>query len=303
MRTTMSLWLGSIVVVLLVAIVVAVLVARRDGDPSTGESGLSAQAEATSTATVASSSTPLLTPTQESPGTTPDSRDELVLRQQGFITARGFYPGEPHITTTSSGERLFAYRSLCAFSVTLNHNNCQVVHFFLEDTYLGTDTYNVYYGYEEIAQTGDGQVTVMYTTYAPGDGECCPSVSEEVTYSWTGDRLAASGEPPPPRGTPVAALRNPAAEPGPLHIVTYGAECAPGPLTVPSGAALTVVFTNGSGEPQSFRILGTDFRTPVIEGFEQASLEVVLARRDTPYTYDCGSGQSEIQVVAPLDGS
>ena len=230
----------------------------------------------------------------------PPPGQDLITRQQAFITARGFYPGEPTTAPGLDGRWLIAYPSICASSVAVNHRNCQVVHFFLDETYLGTDTAYAYYGYETVT-AGPNHVTVKYTTYSPNEPECCPTVTETVVYVWTGDSLEASREPPRPRGEPFGTYRQLASERSPLYIVAYATACAPASLTVPSGQALDITFVNASGQPQALRIVdaGLQIETSIIASGAVAALEATFANPGMP-TFDCGSGQGEFRVVAPL---
>lgn len=226
-----------------------------------------------------------------------------------FITARGYYPSDPILTDDGHGHHLLALPSVCSWVVTSNHSNCQATHFFLEDTYLGSDTLNVYYGYENVRLVGTAQFAIDYATYGPEDPMCCPSLNATITYTWTGDRLVASGEPPHPLGEPFGGTL--VSEPQPLYIAIFGNEdnhwfrFEGERIFLPTGTSITVDLADMS-LPVALHALAIpeiSFRSPETTGGLPISFQV---RFDTPgiYTFHCPYHPDEehgvIEVVRPL---
>jgi hypothetical protein len=76
--------------------------------------------------------------------------------------------------------------------------------FFAGGRFIGTDTSDPS-GAIEVVEQGDRQVTLGYGLYEPGDALCCASGgTRQVTYAWTGTRLAPQG--PIPTADPGAQL-------------------------------------------------------------------------------------------------
>jgi hypothetical protein len=138
---------------------------------------------------------------------TPAASEVLLEQAKAFVEQRGYYPGEFAFTMDQQGRLLLALAAGCAFPPGLDVSQlanpgfpCSTTHFFLEGQYLGTDTFYTYEGLEDISVLGPGQFLIAYTTYGPEDPRCCPSVQGDVGYTWDGQRLNASGEPPRPFG-------------------------------------------------------------------------------------------------------
>ena len=230
---------------------------------------------------------------------------EVIKRAKAFLTARGFYPHDPILTDDGQGRHLLAFPSFCSWVVTGNHVNCQATHFFLEDTYLGTDTLHTYYGYEHVRLLGSAQFAIDYTTYAPDDPECCPSVEGTVVYTWTGDRLVASGEPSRPRGRPFSGgIAN---QPQPLYIPVYGHELGfqGARILLPAGTPVTINLVGiGIGEERhALAIPEISFRSPDVTGGSPVSFDLSFDAPGT-YSFHCpyhpNQGQGLIEVVPAL---
>lgn len=185
------------------------------------------------------------------------STEELARRAMAFVTARGFYPlaeTEADVAIVSErsggkGQRLVAIPSLCSGSLLLNHHNCQITHFFLEQRYLGTDTLYTYYGYESVRVLSGLSIAVDYQTYSPSDPFCCPSESGSVTYTWTGSKLVASGEPPHPVGKPFEATGLQSVSPHQLTVLLGDGGFQPIKLLLPAGIPVQVQLVNANLVP------------------------------------------------------
>jgi hypothetical protein len=226
-----------------------------------------------------------------------------------FITARGYYPSDPILTDDGHGHELLALPSVCSWVVTSNHSNCHATHFFLEDTYVGTDTLHTYYGYEGVRLLGSGQFAIDYATYAPDDPECCPSVNATVVYTWTGDKLVASGEPPRPRGQPFGG--DIANQPQPLYIAIFGNEdkrwfrFMGERIFLPAGTPVTVELVDMSlpRGTHALAIPEISFRSPDTVDMSAISFQVTF---DEPgiYAFHCSYHPEQehgvIEVVPPL---
>jgi len=233
---------------------------------------------------------------------------EPIKRANAFVTARGYYPLDPVLTDDGHGRHLFALPSVSSWVVTGNPT-CQATHFFLEGTYLGSDTLHVYVGHEHVRVVGTAQFAIDYTTYDRHDRQGCPSISATITYTWTGDRLVASGEPPGPFGEPLQGTL--VSEPQPLYIAIIGYEgnhwfrFEGERIFLPAGTSVTVALADMS-EPVASHALAIpeiSFRSPDTTGRLPTRFEV---RFDTPgtYTFHCpyhlGEEHGVIEVVPPL---
>ena len=253
---------------------------------------------ATATATPTPTATPTTTPTPtvtSTPTALPKAAvplGELGNRAKAFVTARGYYPSDPVVTDDGQGHHLLAVPSYCSPVVTVNHVNCQVTHFFLEGTYLGTDTLRTYYGYESVRPLGSGQFAIDYTTYAPDDGECCPSVKATVLYTWTGNGLVSSGEPPLPRGQPFNGEM--ANQPQPLYIAILDGQYKHfyfigERILLPAGTPVAISLVDMSSSPTEAHALAIPeigFRSPDTVDRSPITFQVTFDRPGT-YTFHC----------------
>jgi hypothetical protein len=210
----------------------------------------------------------------------------LLLRAAATIEGKGYYPpvhfnqesqkwtaeSKQHAAAlTQNGQRLLALPSITSEGILGNHpENYSVVHFFLEEKYLGA-VGNVGH-IERIAATGASQITIDYLTYGPNDPFCCHTVRGSVDYIWTGDMLIASEDPPQPWEDPQ--LRNLSGrsqvelgETRPLTVLfshVLGGVLIP-ELLLPAKTAITVdlwVYYPVIGEYYAMQILGTTLRSP-----------------------------------------
>jgi hypothetical protein len=110
------------------------------------------------------------------------------------VRAQGYTPYTSAVADAGTGHILVAIVGICNGSAT---GRCQIVHFFIDSTYLGTDTKGVSQGISALAAGASRQMDVTYVNYAPTDPGCCPSrLPVTITYTWDGNRLTASGTPP-----------------------------------------------------------------------------------------------------------
>lgn len=173
------------------------------------------------TATPGPSPTAVVTPTPRTPTSqpapTPVPLEALFEQAKASVQERGYDLTDYTFTVDQQGRRVLALSSRCHFPPGLDISMlanpgfpCSTTHFFLEDQYLGTDTFYTYLGTGSLMPSDPGQFRIGYTTYAPGDPRCCPSVWDEVVYTWDGQKLNASGEPPSPFGKPFSETGTPA---------------------------------------------------------------------------------------------
>jgi len=161
--------------------------------------------------------TPTPRPSTSQPAPTPIPLEVLFELAKASVQERGYDVGDYRFTVDQQGRRLLAVSSGCPFPPGLDISMlanpgfpCSTTHFFLEDQYLGSDTFYTYLGGGSLIPSEDpGQFIIGYTTYAPGDPRCCPSVWDKVVYTWDGQKLNASGEPPRPFGKPFSETGTP----------------------------------------------------------------------------------------------
>jgi hypothetical protein len=240
-------------------------------------------------------------PTPPGPAPTPTPWDAEVLR--AFVYALGYWPGDIVSTPTSSGQPLTGVRAMCSSVVGMNHMNCWVVHFFLGNSYLGTNTLYTYLGYiEDLSRAGDNALRVSYRTYGPHDPFCCPSVTGSVTYTWAGDRLVASADPPQPFGEPYSRWGELALARRPLHVWVegYRGECSPNRIILPVGIATVLKAIDpspipGAPEPKLGPLPGDT--SGAVRSVSTNLAEVTLPAPGS-YRIQCGSGALEIRAVA-----
>jgi hypothetical protein len=190
---------------------------------------------------------------------------------------------------------------MCSWVVWANHRFCWVVPFFLGNSYLGTDIPYTYLGYiEDLSRAGDNALRVSYLTYGPHDAFCCPSVKGSVTYTWTGDRLVASADPPRPFGEPYSRWGELALARRPLYILASRGECSPNPIILPVGIATVLEAIDppaipGRPEPK----LGPlpDDTSGAVRSVSTNLAEVTLPAPGS-YRIQCDSGVLEIRAVA-----
>lgn len=110
------------------------------------------------------------------------------------VLAKGYEPFQVQANYGARGGVLIAISGVAIGSAD-GYN--QWVFFFLNDTYLGTDTLYPSPQLAIVGNAGPGAIRVRYTNYAPDDPLCCPSLgSVVVTYYWDGYSLTPDGTPP-----------------------------------------------------------------------------------------------------------
>jgi hypothetical protein len=241
-------------------------------------------------------------PTPARPAPTPTPWDAEVLR--AFVYALGYWPEDIVSTSTSSGQPLTGVKAMCSGVVVVNHWHCWVVHFFLGNSYLGTNTLYTYLGYiEDLGRAGDNALRVSYRTYGPHDAFCCPSVRASVTYTWTGDRLVASADPPQPLGEPYSRWGQLALARRPLFVFVSPPdrrECMPNPIILPVGirTVLKAYYPRailGEPEPKLGPLPGDT--SGAVRSVSTNLVEVTLPAPGS-YRIQCDSGVLEIRAVA-----
>jgi hypothetical protein len=160
--------------------------------------------------------TPTAGPSTPQPAPTPIPLEVLLGQAKASVQERGYDFGDFAFIVDQQGRRVLALSSVCPFPPGLDISMlanpgfpCSTTHFLLEDQYLGTDTFYTYLGSEHLIASDPNQFIISYQTYAPGDPRCCPSVWGAVVYTWDGQRLNASGEPPRPFGKPFSETGTP----------------------------------------------------------------------------------------------
>ena len=115
---------------------------------------------------------------------------------QTYVGNTGMVPiGDPASTALPTGEFFIAQQSVCEGSAT---GDCQLIFFFVNGTFIATDTDEPNYGTISITANDDGTVTVVYPQFLPGDPNCCPSGEDTpVVFSWDGSSLNLSVPVPP----------------------------------------------------------------------------------------------------------
>ena len=110
------------------------------------------------------------------------------------VLAKGYEPFQVQANYGARGGVLIAISGVAVDSAD-GYN--QWVFFFLNDTYLGTDTLYPSPQLAIVGNNGPGAISVRYANYAPGDPLCCPSLrSVVITYYWDGYSLTPDGTPP-----------------------------------------------------------------------------------------------------------
>ncbi len=125
-----------------------------------------------------------------------DGRQEIIDQDLAAVAAKGYgiVGSTPVATGDGFGHNLIAIPAHCDAAV---YGHCMFVHFFVDTTYLGTDTSNPSASIPDVAATGPGRIAVTYPDYAAWDPLCCPSLLPvTVTYTWDGERLTPNRVPP-----------------------------------------------------------------------------------------------------------
>jgi S1-C subfamily serine protease len=117
----------------------------------------------------------------------------LLALARARIRLEGFIPTNLEAHVETEGGLFLAVHSYCP-----SHFYCQKVHFFLNDSYLGTDTLRPSRAIVAVeAEPQRRQIVVTYANYAPGDRDDAPSLPPvRIPYWWDGQRLRAGGVPP-----------------------------------------------------------------------------------------------------------
>jgi len=120
-------------------------------------------------------------------------KEALLALARGHVVKEGFVPTGLEADLETEDGLLLAIHAHCPSRLY-----CQNVHFFLNDSYLGTDTLRPSRSILDIAADPDrGWITVTYANYAPGDPDDAPSLPPvTIPYWWDGERLRAGGVPP-----------------------------------------------------------------------------------------------------------
>lgn len=143
----------------------------------------------TATPTVGSFTTAVPSTTPAVSGGNPLTADPAIVRSRGYTPS-------PHNVQTPDGfgHTLYAWHGTCAGSAD---GYCQMMFFFIDTRFLGTDTKDPSTAIAEYRAAGTGTIAVTYASYGPQDPLCCPSGKPvTITYHWNGSRLIPSGIPP-----------------------------------------------------------------------------------------------------------
>jgi hypothetical protein len=135
---------------------------------------------------------PAITPTVPTVRTGPDSNataaDAYLVRQKGYDVT-----GPVVETPDGRGQTLYAIHGTCHGSAD---GYCQIMLFFRDTHFLGTDTSNPSTAIMSYHADGTGRIAVTYPTYAKSDPLCCPSGHPvKITFWWNGSRFVPSGNP------------------------------------------------------------------------------------------------------------
>ena len=110
------------------------------------------------------------------------------------VLAQGYEPFQVQVNVGARGGDLIAIAG--TFIQSADGYN-QWVFFFLDGTYLGTDTAVPSPGLQITGNAGPGAISVQYVAYGPNDPLCCPTLPPAViTYTWDGSSLIPNGTPP-----------------------------------------------------------------------------------------------------------
>lgn len=172
--------LAGTAALMLVALVSLVMIASVGGDEREASAPL---AQSTPTATPTATPTPKPTPVP----LTPDQRAAREAAAK-ILTDKGFTP-----------LRLRDYDPRRRLRVLLGKqvSGTIVAFFFVDDRYIGNDTSEPS-AKVRVKRKSETQVTLAYSTYAPGDEPCCPTGGPiDVRFRWNGSALVPQDPIPP----------------------------------------------------------------------------------------------------------
>jgi hypothetical protein len=135
--------------------------------------------------------TPPVTPGPSAQATSADP----LTHDPAVVQAHGFMPSSNVAQTPDGfGHTLYAWHGTCQGSAD---GYCQKMFFFIDATYLGTDTSADSTSITGYQPSGTGTIAVSYANYGTSDPLCCPSGQPvTINYYWNGRKLIASGTPP-----------------------------------------------------------------------------------------------------------
>jgi S1-C subfamily serine protease len=125
-----------------------------------------------------------------------DSVEALLVYNHVTVLQKGYRPSaKVAVSQTADGHHFMAIHGYCQAGM---ETYCQIVHFFLDATYLGTDTLRPSQLILVVATRPDpAPMAVTYANYGPSDELCCPTLPPvTIVYTWDGERIRPSGSPP-----------------------------------------------------------------------------------------------------------
>ncbi len=175
-------WIGGLGALVIVLVVVLVVVLTSGGSsPRTVVTTTTSTSPPTPPPTAPAAATPSATQIADTLSQTKDPQ-----------TGSGFQEGDMGSIPDGSGGMLTA---VSGFDQSVNHPPC-LVFFWHDDGFIGTDSTQTHMGCV-LVHSGNGAFVVDYEVFAPTDPLCCPSGSDDVTYTWNGRSFAPNGAPPP----------------------------------------------------------------------------------------------------------
>ncbi len=118
--------------------------------------------------------------------------EAMLALARAHVLKEGFLPTDMEAYVEVADGLFLAVHSRC-----FSHLYCQKVHFFLDETYLGTDTLRPSRSILNLEPGAQGRILVTYANYAPEDLDNAPSLPPvSIPYWWDGERLRAGGVPP-----------------------------------------------------------------------------------------------------------
>lgn len=164
----------------------------------------------------------------------PTPLDSSTLGQQAiaFVNDQKGFKATGFPVIVEAGNRfLIAISATCE---TIDGFKCAQTFFFLNETFLRTDTSEEFVGEIQVFARGLSSIEIQYRAYSYDDEACCPSITGTVTYWWTSSFLQVSGVVPLPGPEPTAtAVPTSTIPPTATTIVAPPSGPPPGPTQEP----------------------------------------------------------------------